>query len=76
MGSATRIFGGGDHKMGVVTDTEERFAELERDLLRVGPSAELERRWSGRSSKRQMVCHSLARRLTTSTWAQGTRGTA
>ncbi|MBC7853127.1 MAG: FAD-dependent oxidoreductase [Pirellulaceae bacterium] len=41
------IFGGGDHKTGQVSDTDERFASLEGKLLELDPRARPNRRWSG-----------------------------
>jgi len=41
------IFGGEDHKTGQEPDTESRFARLEQALVRLLPSARVERRWSG-----------------------------
>jgi glycine/D-amino acid oxidase-like deaminating enzyme/nitrite reductase/ring-hydroxylating ferredoxin subunit len=41
------IFGGNDHKTGQSHDTESRFADLERKLLTLVPSAKVDRRWSG-----------------------------
>lgn len=41
------IFGGGDHKTGVASNTPERFAALERALHRILPAASVDHRWSG-----------------------------
>ena len=41
------IFGGADHKTGAVTDTDERFAQVQSDFLRLCPSARIESRWTG-----------------------------
>ncbi|MEO6529026.1 MAG: FAD-dependent oxidoreductase, partial [Gemmatimonadaceae bacterium] len=44
---AYAIFGGADHKTGTVTDTGERFAQVQADLLRLLPSARIDARWTG-----------------------------
>jgi len=41
------IFGGADHKTGTVTDTGERFAQVQSAFRRLFPSARIEARWSG-----------------------------
>jgi len=41
------ILGGEDHKTGQVTDTEECFARLERDLIARVPDVTVTHRWSG-----------------------------
>jgi glycine/D-amino acid oxidase-like deaminating enzyme/nitrite reductase/ring-hydroxylating ferredoxin subunit len=41
------ILGGEDHKTGQATDTEERYARLERVLAALVPGVELSHRWSG-----------------------------
>jgi len=41
------ILGGEDHKTGQVTDTEECFARLERDLIERVPDVSVTHRWSG-----------------------------
>lgn len=41
------IIGGEDHKTGQVTDTEERYASLEKVLREHFPQARPKRRWSG-----------------------------
>jgi glycine/D-amino acid oxidase-like deaminating enzyme/nitrite reductase/ring-hydroxylating ferredoxin subunit len=41
------IFGGEDHKTGQESDTEERFARLERTLSTVVPGVQITHRWSG-----------------------------
>jgi glycine/D-amino acid oxidase-like deaminating enzyme/nitrite reductase/ring-hydroxylating ferredoxin subunit len=41
------IFGGQDHKTGQVEDTEKRYQKLERMLLKLIPTAKVDRRWSG-----------------------------
>jgi glycine/D-amino acid oxidase-like deaminating enzyme/nitrite reductase/ring-hydroxylating ferredoxin subunit len=44
---AYAIFGGADHKTGTVTDTAERFGQVQAELLRLLPSARIEARWTG-----------------------------
>lgn len=46
-GGAYAIFGGADHKTGTVTDTAERFADVQRMLLQLLPSARIDSRWTG-----------------------------
>jgi glycine/D-amino acid oxidase-like deaminating enzyme/nitrite reductase/ring-hydroxylating ferredoxin subunit len=46
-GQRYAIFGGADHKTGQQVDTEARFADVERTLQALLPSARIERRWSG-----------------------------
>jgi glycine/D-amino acid oxidase-like deaminating enzyme/nitrite reductase/ring-hydroxylating ferredoxin subunit len=41
------IFGGADHKTGTVEDTERCYSQVQDMLLRLFPSAHVERRWSG-----------------------------
>lgn len=41
------ILGGADHKTGTVTDTAERFAEVQRLFLRLLPSVRIDSRWTG-----------------------------
>jgi glycine/D-amino acid oxidase-like deaminating enzyme/nitrite reductase/ring-hydroxylating ferredoxin subunit len=41
------IFGGADHKTGTVDDTEQCYRRVQDTLLRLFPSAQVERRWSG-----------------------------
>jgi glycine/D-amino acid oxidase-like deaminating enzyme/nitrite reductase/ring-hydroxylating ferredoxin subunit len=44
---AYAVFGGADHKTGTVTETGERFAQVQADLLRLLPSARIDARWTG-----------------------------
>jgi glycine/D-amino acid oxidase-like deaminating enzyme/nitrite reductase/ring-hydroxylating ferredoxin subunit len=44
---AYAIFGGADHKTGTVTDTAERFAEVQRLFLKLLPSVRIDARWTG-----------------------------
>ena len=41
------ILGGADHKTGTVSDTAERFADVQKLLLRLLPSARIDARWTG-----------------------------
>jgi Rieske Fe-S protein len=44
---AYAIFGGLDHKTGQASDMEKRYAQLEKMLRRLIPTAQVDRRWSG-----------------------------
>lgn len=46
-GTSLAIYGGEDHKTGQETAAHERFASLERALLKILPEALIEDRWSG-----------------------------
>jgi glycine/D-amino acid oxidase-like deaminating enzyme/nitrite reductase/ring-hydroxylating ferredoxin subunit len=41
------IYGGGDHKTGTVSHTEECFGQVQEEFLRLFPSARIETRWTG-----------------------------
>ncbi len=42
------IFGGLDHKTGQIDDTEKRFDELEAKIKQLLPTAQCDRKWSGK----------------------------
>ncbi len=46
-GQRYAILGGADHKTGQADDTDAHYAEVEEAMIRLLPSARLERRWSG-----------------------------